>query len=190
MVRIATLDDHPVVSAGLAAMVEPEPDLIAVGSATAEAELWPLLRRAAPSLVVLDVHHPGRDGLALCMAIKSRPLAPRVVLYTSMPVDELVVPAALAGADAIVAKSESRAALLQAFRDPVGAAAPPLTAGVTHALLTAAARRLEPKDHSILAMRLAGTSFADIADTLGRRVAEVRDHTLAIMRTLTPVATV
>jgi chemotaxis response regulator CheB len=97
-IRIALLDDHTAVRAGLRAIIASEPDLELVGAAASEAELWPLLRTTHPDLVLLDLHHPGRDGLSLALQIKRPPDAPAVVLYSAFIDDVLVVAAALAGA--------------------------------------------------------------------------------------------
>jgi DNA-binding NarL/FixJ family response regulator len=75
MIRVAVLDDHPAVRAGVQAILAPEPDLISVGSAANEEQVWPLLRRTRPDVIVLGFHHPGRDGLALCLDIKPGPRA-------------------------------------------------------------------------------------------------------------------
>src|SRR5690242_9062376 len=105
ILRVAVLDDHAAVRAGVAAILDPEPDIMWVGSAADEEELWPLLRRTRPTVVVLDVHHPGQDGLALCLQIKRDPLAPAVVLHSSAGTAELAVAAAVAGVDAVVSKA-------------------------------------------------------------------------------------
>ncbi len=63
MIRVAVLDDHPAVRSGLQAILAPEPDLLLVGSAANDEQVWPLLRDTRPDVIVLDVHHPGRDGL-------------------------------------------------------------------------------------------------------------------------------
>lgn len=62
-IRIVHLDDHLATRAGLSALVAGEPDLVSVGAAADEAELWTLVHRTHPSLVVLDLHRSGRDGL-------------------------------------------------------------------------------------------------------------------------------
>jgi DNA-binding NarL/FixJ family response regulator len=46
IVRVALLDDHPAIRAGLQAILATEPDLRLVGSAAGEHELWPLVRDA------------------------------------------------------------------------------------------------------------------------------------------------
>jgi len=109
IVRVAFLDDHPAIRAGLQAILATEPDLRLVGFAAGEHELWPLLERTHPAVVILDLHHPGRDGLALCLQIKRQPDAPAVLLYSAYTPAALLVAAAVAGADAIVSKSSAAA---------------------------------------------------------------------------------
>ena len=61
MIRIAYLDDHPATRAGLEAILDPPVDLIPVGGAATEHELWPLLTRTRPDVLLVDYHHPGSD---------------------------------------------------------------------------------------------------------------------------------
>src|SRR4051794_22138058 len=54
-----------------------------VGAAGSERELWPLLHQTQPHVVLLDLHHPGRDGLSISLRIMRRRDAPAVVLYSA-----------------------------------------------------------------------------------------------------------
>jgi DNA-binding NarL/FixJ family response regulator len=184
MIRVAFLDDHPAVRAGLEAILAPEPDLQSVGSAADEEELWPLLRRARPSVVVLDVHHPGRDGLALTLQLRRSLQAPAVILYPSSTPATLRVAAALAGADAVVGKSSPARVLLEAIRD--AAREPHRPKPIPARLKAEAAARIDPADHAILAMGLAGESPADIGATLGRTATAIVERIAAIVAALAP----
>jgi DNA-binding NarL/FixJ family response regulator len=65
MIRIAVIDDHPALRAGLRTVIDAEPGLVFVGeSAGDEESVWPLLRRTEPDLILLDYHLPHGDGLA------------------------------------------------------------------------------------------------------------------------------
>jgi DNA-binding NarL/FixJ family response regulator len=182
--RVAVLDDHPAVRAGLAAILAPEPDVVYVRSAADKQELWPLLRRTRPSVVVLDLHHPGRDGLTLCLQIKRELQPPGVVLYSAATTTELVVAAAVAGADAIVRKSAGTPELVEAIR--TAAATPDAPAPVSPGMRIEAAARLDPADHAVFAMRLAGDSPAAIGATLGLTAAAVAERIRAIVARLMP----
>jgi DNA-binding NarL/FixJ family response regulator len=182
MIRVAVLDDHPAVRAGLEAILAAQPDVVPVGSASNEEQLWPLLGHTRPDVVVLDLHHPGRDGLALCQEIKRRLHAPAIVLYAATTPDPLVVAGIVAGADAVVGKSSSTGALLEAIRE-VARAPHPLTP-ISRRMTAGAAARLDPADHAILAMRLAGESGADIGTVLGMSASQIAERIRAIVAAL------
>jgi DNA-binding NarL/FixJ family response regulator len=186
-IRVAVLDDHAAVRAGLESIVGSAPGMVAVGSAHDEAELEWLLRRTDPSVLILDVHHPGQHGLALGLRLKRGSARPRIVLYTGRGGELVKVAAAVAGVDAVVAKSDTERALVEAIRDVARHAnrPPPVSLSAQRR----AAARLDPADHAVLAMRLAGNSWAEIADTLGQPVAEVADRAAAIVVRLTAAQT-
>ena len=184
MIRVSVLDDHPAVRAGLQAILAAEPDLQAVGSAAGEHELWPLLKRTRPAIVVLDLHHPGRDGLALCLRIKRQPDPPAVLVYSAYTPSALVVAAAVAGADAIVSKSDTAATLVHAIR-AVAHNPRPLPA-ISPQMKGAAAAKLDPADHAILAMRVAGDLPVEIASTLGVPEPAIAKRIAAIIAKLEP----
>jgi len=151
MTRIAILDPHPAIRAWLETMLPP--DLSPVGSAADRRELWPLLYRTDPDVVVLGAP----DALPLCLQICARCDA-RVVVYAPAP----AVLAAFAGAHAVVHPTAPLHELLRALRSPQ-ALLPPLTPRMQRR----AAARLAPLDRAILAMTLAGTPAAEVATTVG-----------------------
>jgi DNA-binding NarL/FixJ family response regulator len=135
----------------------------------------------------MDHHHPGRDGLTLCLEIKSQPCPPAVVLYSASIPARLIVAAGVAGADAIVSKASPIGALIEAIR----AAAHPVHPGlsITPRMKAEAAVTLDPRDHAIFAMRLAGNSPVEIAATLripGEKLAERTRAIVVRLARLTP----
>jgi DNA-binding NarL/FixJ family response regulator len=174
LIGVAVLDDHAAVRAGLDAIIGAAPDMASVGAASGEQELHWLLERTDPSVLVVDVHHPGLHGLALSLRLKHRSSRPGIVLYSGRGGDLLSVAAAVAGVDVVVSKSDTERALLEAIRQAArpGDAVP----DVTLQAQGRSAGRIDPADHGILAMRLAGHSWADIAATLRVSVASVVDR--------------
>jgi DNA-binding NarL/FixJ family response regulator len=165
LVRVAVLDPHPAVRAGLHAVLSAQPDLVPVGAAADEEALWPLLHRARPSVLLVD-HVPGSsDGIGLARRVKSAVLGPKVVVCATGARRDLTVAAALAGADAVVDKADELAELLRAIR--AVAAGDRVLDRVTPRLQAEAGARLGHLDRAIFAMRLAGTSPRDVAATTG-----------------------
>lgn len=167
---------------GLVAMLTSQRDLDPAGIAANEEELWRLLDDTRPAVVVLGLHHPGRDGLALCLRIKLRPDPPAVVLYSADRPPLLVVAAAVAGAEALVSRSSSVTTLLQTMR--AVALTPRHSAPIPAQVMTRAAQCLDPADHAILAMRIAGDSPDEIAATLGMPGISITRRIVAIVSTL------
>jgi DNA-binding NarL/FixJ family response regulator len=186
MTAVAILDDHAAVRTGLEEILRLEPDLTLVGASASERELWQLLRRSQPDVVVLDLHHPGRDGLVLSLRIKREPDAPRVILYSASADSELIVPATLAGADAIVDKSSPSDELVRTIRSV--ASGQHRLGTITPWMQARAASRLDPALRPVLAMRLAGTPPDEIGATLGLGPAKVARWTAAMVARLTSVA--
>jgi len=166
MIRILVVDDHPALRAGLQAVLDAEPGFVHAGACSGDEEgLWPALDTIRPDVVLLDVHLPGDDGLQLCVRIKQRVLAPKVILYSAHASPALGLCATLAGADAIVGKAAPARELSDAIRR-VAAGERPLPRirpeDVDHA-----ARSARPEDVPLLGLLLAGTPPGDIAATLG-----------------------
>ncbi len=175
MIRIATMDRHPTVLAGVEAILRDRPGLAHVGSASDRYGLWPLLQRTHPDVVLLE-HSPGGDGLELCLRLKERDLAPRVALHCDG--HEALVAASFAGADAVLDKAAPVRELVETLRAVAagGHAMPEVALPVR----SRAAERLAGADRAIFAMRMAGTSSPDIASVAGVRRSELHGRLASI----------
>jgi DNA-binding NarL/FixJ family response regulator len=164
MIRVVVVDDHPAIRAGLLSVLRTEPGLVPVGGAGGDPEVWPVLYRARPDVVLLDYQLKGDDGLAICHRLKRGLLPPRVVVYSAYADGALAIPAAVAGADGVVSKDTPVTELFEAIRRVVNGETvwPPMTAEARRL----AAERLDAEDVPVLAMLLGGHAPADIAEAL------------------------
>ena len=121
MTRIAIVDPHPAVRAGLTALLRAEPGLVPVGSAGTVEEALELVARAAPDLVLLEPYLGVDDGLQLCRRITGDG-GPRVVAYTEVGDPALEVALRVACADGIVDKQATPEELFEALRTSPAAA--------------------------------------------------------------------
>ena len=117
MIRCLVVDDHPVLRAGLEAVLRAEPGFACVGVAPDGAELRRVLPRTRPDVVILDRRLGDEDGLALCRELRDDPAAPEVVIYTADAVDaDLEAIAREAGACRVVEKARAIDELFDAVR--------------------------------------------------------------------------
>jgi DNA-binding NarL/FixJ family response regulator len=117
MIRVLVVDDHPVLRAGLEAVLRAEPGFRCVGGAENGCEMWTLLRQGRPDVVVLDHRLGDEDGIELCQEIRAADRgAPAVLLYTADPSAAVERAARAAGAHGIVDKAVDVGVLFDAIR--------------------------------------------------------------------------
>jgi DNA-binding NarL/FixJ family response regulator len=116
MIRVLVVDDHPVLRAGLEAVLRAEPGFRCVGGAADGAAMRRLLHRTRPDVVVLDHRLGDEDGVALCREIRADAQPPSVLLYTADPSTPLRDEALAAGAADIVDKAVDVGVLFDAIR--------------------------------------------------------------------------
>lgn len=165
MIRVLVIDDHEAMRRGLETVLAGTPDLVPVGAGSAEADLWHLLKRTAPDVVLLDYHLPGQDGLMLCHRIKNLTLPPAVLIYSAYADESLEIAATVAGADGVLNKNAPARELFAALRSV--AQSESVVRQPTPAALDAAARKLDDEERPLLGMLIGRASLPDVADALG-----------------------
>ncbi|HVE67320.1 MAG TPA: response regulator transcription factor [Solirubrobacteraceae bacterium] len=179
MTRVLVVDDHEAMRRGLETVLAATPDLIPVGTGSSEGDLWHLLKRVAPDVVVLDYHLPGQDGLMLCHRIKSLTLPPAVLIYSAYADESLEIAATVAGADGVLNKSAPANDLFAAIRSV--AASEPTLRRPTPSALTAAAEKLDAEERPLLGMLIQRTPVPEVADALGLPLDEAADRIRAVI---------
>ncbi|QEC47101.1 response regulator transcription factor [Baekduia soli] len=116
MIRVLVVDDHPVLRAGLEAVLRAEPGFRCVGAAQDGDAMWRILRRTRPDVVVLDHRLGSEDGVVLCRALRAEPVPPAILLYTADPTAALRAEAISAGAAGLVDKAVDVDVLFDAIR--------------------------------------------------------------------------
>jgi two-component system, NarL family, response regulator DevR len=186
MLRVAVLDDHPAVLAGLQRLLDSTADLQAVTVADSAQQLSRQLEGVRAAVVVLDYDLTGDDALTLCQALKQRIRPPAVVIYSAYAGPRLAIAARIAGADALVDKRAPARELLAAIRRAAagGSAIPDVSADQQEAAISG----LAPGDVPVASMLLAGTSHQGIAEILGTDRREVVRRVRRIVGRLRPTA--
>ncbi|QSB17409.1 response regulator transcription factor [Natronosporangium hydrolyticum] len=114
---IVIADDEDLVRAGLATIIDSEPDLTVVGEAADGVDAVAQVRRAQPDVALLDVRMPRTDGIEATREIlRSMPRPPKILVVTTFDNDEYVYRALRAGADGFLLKRTRPAELVAAVR--------------------------------------------------------------------------
>ena len=184
MLRIALLDDHPAVLAGLRRLIDTEPDLSVAAVAASAPELARELNGLRPDVLILDYDLIRDDGLAHCRRLKSRPNPPAVVIYSAYAGPALTLAARAAQADAVVDKAEPVHTLLAAVRRVASGGV--VMEPVPRAAFEVAVARLEDDDLPVYAMLLDRQPYDSIAEALRVDQAEVSRRAQRIVGRLRP----
>jgi DNA-binding NarL/FixJ family response regulator len=115
-IGIVVADDHEVVRAGFAAILDTQPDFTVLGTAADGAEAVRTCRERHPDVVLMDVRMPGMDGIEATRLLTSADSGPRVLVLTTFDLDEYVYDALVAGASGFLLKDVTPERLFDAVR--------------------------------------------------------------------------
>jgi DNA-binding NarL/FixJ family response regulator len=117
MIRIALVDDHPVVRAGLRALVDAQDDLTVVGEASDAHSAEQLVAAIRPDVVLMDLNLGGGPGGAEVTArLRALPEPPRVLVLTTYDTEADILGAIDAGASGYLLKDAPPDELFRAIR--------------------------------------------------------------------------
>ncbi len=115
--RIVLVDDHPVVRAGLRALLESQSDLVVVGEAASAGDAESVVRRTRPDIVLMDLNLGGGPGGAAVTAhLRAFPEPPTVLVLTTYVTEADILAALDAGAGGYLLKDARPEELFRAVR--------------------------------------------------------------------------
>jgi DNA-binding NarL/FixJ family response regulator len=114
--RVLSVDDHPLLREGIAAIVNNQPDMQLAGSASSGAEAVQMFRELRPDITLMDLRLPDKSGIDAMIAIRSEFADARVVMLTTFEGDVEIQRALEAGARAYVLKSTPARELVDIIR--------------------------------------------------------------------------
>jgi DNA-binding NarL/FixJ family response regulator len=116
MIRVLVTDDHMVLRTGVAALLEREDDMIAVGEAATTDQAVIKARALQPDVVLLDVVMPRKSGFDALPELKKVAPEARVIMLSMQTSPSVIKQALIAGAAGYVSKHASDADLVDAIR--------------------------------------------------------------------------
>jgi two-component system, NarL family, response regulator LiaR len=182
-IRVLVVDDHFVVREGLRAFLELQDGIEVAGEAGDGEAAIREAQRLRPDVILMDLAMPGLDGVGAMQALRRVLPEGRVVVLTSFPDDDRLLPAIRAGAAGYLLKDGRPQELVRAIRaahageallDPAVAAR--LVASIAQAPGEAPPERLTPREREVLALIAQGYSNKRIARELAVSEKTVKTH--------------
>lgn len=189
--RIVIADDHPVLLAGIAHLLQGQPGLDLVGMVKDSTALVDLVSSSSVDVVVSDFSMPhGRygDGIAMLRFLQRRFPKTRLVVLTGMESPLVLRNILAAGVRCIVSKSDPLDHLLPAVR--MAAADGAYQSPEVESRLAAEPDMadhgavLSKRENEVLRMYAEGLSVIEIAERIGRSRKTVSTQKVAAMRKL------
>ena len=183
MIRVVIVDDHPIVRAGLVALVDAAEDIEVVGTASTGLEAVRVTASLAPDVVLMDLRMPELDGDEATARIVAANPATRVVILTTYESDDAILSAIEAGASGYLLKAAPEAELIAGVR-AVAAGEVALAPGVAALLVKraaappAAAPVLSARELEVLRLVAQGLSNRAIGEKMFLGEATVKTHLL------------
>jgi DNA-binding NarL/FixJ family response regulator len=197
-IRLAIVDDDPLVRAGLRILVGGSPDIEVVAEAGDGAEAVVVADAHWPDIMLMDIRMPRVDGLIATRRIRSRERAPQVIVLTTFDADEYVLEALRGGASGFLLKDTPPREILAAVRS-VAAGAGTLSPTVIRRLIDhvadpeAGTRRararsrlsdLTDREREVAVLVGRGRSNAGIGAELGMSLPTVKGHVSRLLSKL------
>lgn len=186
VIRVVLVDDHPVLLAGVMAILNAEPDLDVVGVTGNGEEAVPLIELLQPDVVLLDIDLPGMSGMAIAQQVRAVASKTAVIGF-SAHADPVYIQALLSvGAAGYLTKDEPPEQIGNAIR-AVGAGKTGWLSRSAARLLMVAQQQAETdtstrpfpltaREQTVLALVVQGKTNAEIAQELGVGTGTVKNH--------------
>ena len=183
LIRILTVDDHPLLRQGIAALVNAECDMKLVAEASNGQEAVEKFRLYRPDITLMDLQMPDLNGVEAITVIRSEFPDARIIVLTTYTGDVQALRALKAGACGYILKRQVPRELLDGIR-AVHSGHKRIPSESAADLVEHAKDELTPREVDVLRLIAAGNANKQIADQLSIGEASVKSHVANILSKL------
>jgi len=185
--RVFLTDDHPVVRAGLVALLAAQEGIDIVGQASTGEEAMTLVAHLDPDVVLMDLQlGAGMDGVETTRRLRADKAERRVLILTTYDTDADIVRAIEAGAAGYLLKDADPATLVAGVVDAAAGRTvlAPVVASRLDARLSRPRQELTSRELEVLRLTSEGLSNRAIARELFVSEATVKTHLVHVFEKL------
>jgi DNA-binding NarL/FixJ family response regulator len=184
MIGVLSVDDHPLLREGIAALVNAESDMKLIAEASNGQEAIEKFRLHRPDVTLMDLQMPALNGIEAIIGIRSEFPNARIIVLTTYRGDVQVLRALKAGARGYILKAHVPRELLDAIR-AVHAGQKRIPPEVSAELAEHAAEdELSLREIDVLRLIAAGNANKEIAGQLAIAEETVKSHVTRILAKL------
>jgi two-component system, NarL family, response regulator len=183
-IRILLVDDHPMIRAGLAATIKPEPDMTVVATAANGKEALEQYRIHRPDVTLMDLKMPEMGGVDALRAIRAEFSAAKIIVLTTYQGEEDIYRAMQAGAVTYLLKDTLPENMMRMIRE-VACGGRPMPPGVAQKFTDRVFQpTLTPRELEVLGLVARGLRNKEVAADLRISEDTIQGHLKSIFAKL------
>jgi DNA-binding NarL/FixJ family response regulator len=184
VIRVLSVDDHPLLRAGIAALIGNQTDMELVAEACNGLEALGEFQKHRPDITLMDLQMPGMSGIDAISAIRGEFPEARIIILTTHAGDVQVSRALKAGARAFLLKGSLRNELLETIRAVHAGHKRLSSEAATEIAEHAIDDALTPREINVLRLVAAGNANKEVGAQLSLTEVTVKTHVKNILAKL------